>query len=108
MRNAAKFGRTLAAFRNRSTWVCVCVGLCEMRCAVAQLGDGLISLSVWGDTARPSEAEGEKKGGGTAETDNAVFGRVYCSVYTHIHELMMCRRCERRDLNDLAKFCPHS
>lgn len=74
---------------------------------MAQLGDGLISLSVWGDTARQARRR-EKKGGGTAETDNAVFGRVYCSVYTHIHELMMCRRCERRDLRDFAKFCPQS
>lgn len=74
---------------------------------MAQLGDGLISLCV-GRHRRSKRGGGKKKGGGTAETDNAVFGRVYCSVYTHIHELIMCRRCERRDLRDLAKFCPQS
>lgn len=43
--------------------VCLRAFASETRCAVAQLGDGLVSVSVWGDTARPSEAEGRKKEG---------------------------------------------
>lgn len=61
--NAAKFGRTPAAFRNRNTWVCACACVRDEVCCGAARWRAHKSPCVRGNTARPGEAEREKKEG---------------------------------------------
>lgn len=83
MHNAAKFGRTLGAFRNRNTWVCACVCVRDEVCCGAARWRVHKSPCVRGNTARPSEAERKKRRGHGGDRQCGFWTRLFLSLHPH-------------------------